>query len=179
MGTNSGKCYCSQEKVRRHIQSINLQLGEARDLLFKRTLTILLGRAENSTGVRIVKAVADLIDFSKYEIVQYESDRGDEFVIEAREKGRTEKPVDEAGGLTDHLMREQITEKREAPVAKCESYWDGNQCDGSQGHEGKHSFMGWTWAVDPPPLTCKCGATITPKGHACGYWKPSSGVLPI
>src|SRR3972149_4019061 len=40
MGTNSGKCYCSQEKVRRHIQSINLQLSE-----YKKALEDIAGRS--------------------------------------------------------------------------------------------------------------------------------------
>lgn len=67
------------------------------------------------------------------------------------------------------------TEKRIVSPQKCESYWDGNQCEGDQGHEGKHRFMGWTWAVSPPPLTCECGAALNNLGHLCGYWKPQVG----
>jgi hypothetical protein len=34
MGTNSGKCYCSQEKVRRHIDVLKLHVHELREALY-------------------------------------------------------------------------------------------------------------------------------------------------
>src|SRR4029077_9450415 len=46
----------------------------------------------------------------------------------------------------------ECIEKPLDPLPRCNSYWDGNKCEGSIGHDGKHSWMGWSWTVSPPPI---------------------------
>jgi hypothetical protein len=44
------------------------------------------------------------------------------------------------------------SEKPKSEPPRCDSYWDGNQCEGPTGHDGKHCWMGWSWVVSPPPI---------------------------
>lgn len=69
---------------------------ELREFGFKRTVAMLVGQSEQTgpARLRLLRNVVDLIDYSKYEIVEYESDRRDEYIIEAREKKATEKRID-------------------------------------------------------------------------------------
>lgn len=68
-----------------------------------------------------------------------------------------------------NLALDGIIEKPlQEPPKKCNSYWDGNQCEDILNHDGKHRFMGWTWVVSPPPMLCgPCSAHGRNKDAGC------------